>query len=218
MTDFAAARHNMVEGQIRTNKVTNPQLLAALGEIPREQFLPVERRAAAYVDEDVRIAADRYLIEPMVLSRLLEVAQVGKTDVALDIGCGPGYSTAVLARLAGTVVGLESDPALARQASDLMTRLASDAAIIVEGPLRQGYPKHAPYDVIVIGGAVAEIPPAIFDQMAEGGRLVTVRRPPGGVGEGVLMLKRHGAVSSRGVFDAATPYLIGFAPAPRFVF
>ncbi len=218
MTDFTAARRNMVEAQIRTNNVTDPRVLAGVTEIPRELFVPAERRAAAYVDEDVRIAPDRYLMEPMVLSRLLQAAQVGDRDISLVVGCGTGYATAVLARLARTVVGLESNPVLARKARELMTKLAGDAVLIVEGDPTRGCPERAPYDVILIGGAVAEIPQAIFDQMAEGGRLVAVRRPPGGVGEGVLWLKVRGTVSGRSLFNAATPYLEGFAPAPRFAF
>ncbi len=218
MTDFAAARHNMVEGQIRTNRVTEPALIEALAALPREIFVPIERRGIAYVDDDIRIAANRFLMEPLVLARLMQAAEVSKSDIALDIGCCTGYSTALLARLAATVVGLDSDAALAQQASDTLAALAIDNAIIVQGQLAGGYPKHSPYDVILIGGACAEVPSAIAEQLAEGGRLVTVRRAGRGMGEGLLMVKKHGAVSSRAVFDAATPYLPGFEPRRQFTF
>jgi protein-L-isoaspartate(D-aspartate) O-methyltransferase len=218
MTDFAAARHNMIEGQIRTNKVTDPALLDALASLPREQFVPVERRTAAYIDEDLRLGGERYMMEPMVLARLLQAAEPTRTDVALDVGCGTGYATAVLARLAATAIGLESDSALARTAAETLARLAIDNAIVVEGKLADGYAKHGPYDVILVNGAVVEFPPALLEQLAEGGRLVGVRRPGSGPGAAVLMLKRHGAVAGRTLFEAATPYLAGFAPTPRFVF
>jgi len=218
MTDFAAARHNMIEGQIRTNKVTDPALLDALAALPREQFVPVERRSAAYVDEDLRLSGDRFMMEPMVLARLLQEADPTRTEVALDVGCGTGYATAVLARLAATAIGLESDAALVRAATETLARLAIDNAIVVEGKLADGYAKHGPYDVILVNGAVTEFPPALLDQLAEGGRLVGVRRPGSGPGAAMLMLKRHGAVAGRTLFEAATPYLSGFAPKPRFVF
>lgn len=218
MTDFAAARHNMVEGQIRTNKVTDPALIDALSSLPREQFVPAERRSVAYMDEDLRIGGDRHLLEPMILARLLQEAEPTKTDVALDIGCATGYATAVLARLTATAIGLESDPALARQAGETLSRLAVDNGIVVEGPLADGYPKHGPYDVILIDGAVGDVPRAILDQLAEGGRLVTIRRRGPAMGEAVLYLKRHGAVAARPLFDAAAAYLPGFAPRAGFVF
>lgn len=218
MSDFAAARHNMIEGQIRTNKVTDPALLDALAALPREQFVPVERRSAAYIDDDVRLSGERYMMEPMVLARLLQAAEPTKTEVALDVGCGTGYATAVLARLAATAIGLESDANLARLAGETLGHLAIDNAIVVEGKLADGYARHGPYDVILVNGAVAEFPPALLEQLAEGGRLVGVRRPGSGPGAAMLMLKRHGAVAGRTLFEAATPYLAGLAPKPRFEF
>jgi len=218
MTDFAVARHNMIEGQIRTNKVTDGALLEALEALPREQFLPVERRNVAYIDDDIRLAGNRYLMEPMVLARLLQAAEPTKTEVALDVGCATGYATAVLARLTATAVGLESDAGLARQASETLARLAVDNAIVVVGKLADGYAKHGPYDVILVNGALAEFPPALIDQLAEGGRMVGIRRAGRGLGAATLVLKRHGAAAQRTLFEAATPYLPEFAPKPRFVF
>jgi protein-L-isoaspartate(D-aspartate) O-methyltransferase len=218
MTDFAVARHNMIEGQIRTNKVTDPALLDAFAALPREQFVPVERRSAAYVDEDLRLSDERYMMEPMVLARLLQAAEPTRTDVALDVGCATGYATAVLARLTATTIGLETDAALARTATETLARLSIDNAIVVEGKLADGYAKHGPYDVILVNGAVTEFPPALLEQLAEGGRLVGVKRPGTGPGAAMLMLKRHGTVAGRTLFEAATSYLAGFAPKPRFVF
>ncbi len=218
MVDYTESRWNMVESQIRTNKVTDPTLLAVMANLPRECFVPEPLRGIAYVDEDIPLGKGRYLMEPMVLARLLQTAAVGAEDVVLDVGCATGYSTAVLARLANTVVAVESDPELAARATGTLAELGIDNAVVVEAPLREGYPKQAPYDVIFIGGGVPEIPPLIADQLAEGGRLVTVVAEEGAVGRGTLMIRSGGVLSDRPVFDAATPPLPEFSREPGFVF
>jgi protein-L-isoaspartate(D-aspartate) O-methyltransferase len=218
MADYTAARRNMVENQIRTNRVTDEALLAVMGEVPRECFVPETLRGIAYVDEDIAIGKGRYLIEPLVLARLLQTAAVEPNDVVLDVGCATGYSTAVLARLANTVVAVESDPDLAAQATATLAGLGLDNAVVVEGPLSEGYSKQAPYDVIVLGGAVPRISQTIADQLGEGGRLVAVVTDSGPMGRGLLMTRSGGTLSQRPVFDAATPPLPGMALEPGFVF
>ncbi len=215
--DYAAARHNMVENQIRTNKVTDPALIAALKELPRELFVPKAVRGIAYVDEDVKVADGRYLMEPMVLARLLQAAAVRTSNMALDVGCATGYSTAVLARLASAVVGLESDPALAAEAGERLSELNIDNAVVVEGRLGDGYKRQAPDDVILLGGRVEEIPSGILDQLAEGGRLVAVVLGDG-TGRGMLMTRHQGVLSSVEVFDATAGLLPGFERPEKFVF
>ncbi len=207
----------MVEGQIRTNKVTDGPLIAALSDLPRERFVPPGLRGTAYVDEDLPLGHDRHLMEPMVLARLLQAAAVEPGDVALVIGSGTGYSAAVLARLCTTVVAIEENGALAGDASALLSELGIDNAVVVEGPQAEGYARQAPYDVILIDGAVAAIPPVILDQLAEGGRLVTVVREDR-VGRATLVGRRGGVASRRVIFDAATPLLPGFAAEPEFAF
>ena len=216
--DYAAARLNMVESQIRTNKVTDERIINAMLNLPRERFVPKQLRGIAYVDDDIHIGSNRYLMEPMVLARLLQVANIGGRDIVLAIGIGAGYDAAVLSRLAATVVALEGDSALASGASRLLAELGMDNVAVVEGPLAAGYPRQAPFDVIVLGGAVEEIPAALYDQLAEGGRLVAVVAPPGEPGRAVLAVRTQGAISVRPVFDAATHRLPGFAREPGFVF
>ena len=218
MPDFASVRRNMVDCQIRTNKVTDARIIAAFGDLPREAFVDASSHAAAYIDDDVRIAEGRYLMEPMVLARMVQSLDIGAGDVVLDIGCGTGYSSALLARLAATVVALESDPALAQQATEALTALAVDNAVVVEGPLTDGYAAQAPFDVIFFGGAVAEIPKPIIRQLGEGGRIVAVIRPHPGPGIATLGQCTNGIVSFRTLFDAATPLLPGFAKQAGFVF
>ncbi len=218
MVDFAAARSNMVESQIRTNKVTDPHLLDAFETIPRERFVPEPLRGIAYVDEDVALGGQRFVMEPMVLAKLLQAARPGPGDVALDLGCGSGYATAILSRLVATVVALEVDAALAAAANQTLDELEIDNVVVVEGRLAEGYPKQAPYNVILLNGAVSEVPLAIADQLAEGGRLVTVVSVGAGLGRATLMRRDSGVISSRILCDASVPVLPGFEAAPGFVF
>ena len=173
---YEIARANMVDNQIKTNRVTDLRLIEALERLPRERFVPEAKRGIAYVDEDIDLGGGRWLMEPMVLARLLQAADVQRDEMVLVIGCATGYAAAVLAHLAGTVVALESDEALAAAAEAAVADLEIDNLVVVRGALTAGYAKQAPYNVILIDGAVAEIPPEICDQLSEGGRLVTVRR------------------------------------------
>ncbi len=215
--DFAAARRNMVDRQLRTNKVTDEAVLEALMQVPRERFVLDGLRGAAYVDEDLPLGNGRFLIEPMVFGRLLQAAAVRRSDLVLDVGCGTGYSAAVLSRLATMVVALECDGALARRTGAALAELSIDNAVVVEGPLEQGWPAQAPYDLILLGGAAEPMPEGLMAQLAEGGRLVGVEMR-GGIGRAVLYLRRRGVVSARTLFDAAVPVLPGLAAEPSFVF
>jgi protein-L-isoaspartate(D-aspartate) O-methyltransferase len=218
MPDFATARLNMVEGQVRPNKVVDQRVVDAMMAVPREQFVPKAARGVAYVDEDIPVAPGRYLIEPMVLGRMLQEARLAPEDIVLVIGAGTGYSAAVLSRIAATVVAVESDADLARRASATLQEQGAENAVVVEAPLADGYPKQAPYDVVIIDGAVAEVPEALLGQLAEGGRLVGVVAPDGRLGRAMLYERRGGAVAGRVLFEAGTPLLPGFSPAARFVF
>jgi len=208
----------MVESQIRTNKVTDPRIVDAFGTVPREAFVGEAQRGIAYIDEDLEVAPGRYLMEPMVLARLLQAAAPQAGDMALDIGCATGYSTAVLARLAETVVGLERERALIDAANRTLNALDVDNAVVVEGALEAGYQKQAPYNVIVFQGAVAAVPETVKRQLADGGRLVAVVVDPAGIGRGTLVQRAGDSFSSRTLFDAATPLLPGFAREAGFVF
>jgi protein-L-isoaspartate(D-aspartate) O-methyltransferase len=218
MVDNAATRLNMVDCQLRTNKVSDLGILEAFETLPRELFVPESMRGFAYVDEDIKISEGRWLMEPMVLARLLQAAEPEAGDVALDIGCGLGYATAILARLTATVVALESDGEMAGTANRILSELGIDNAVVVEGSLVEGCPKQAPYDLILLGGAVAEVPRAITDQLADGGRLIAVVKDQPGMGQATLMRRNGEVVARRTLFDAATPVLPDFAREPGFVF
>ncbi len=217
--DYSIARRNMVEGQIRTNRVTDPLVITALKTLPREVFVPKAMQSACYLDEDVPLGGGRALMEPVALARLLQEAAVRNTDAVLVIGAGTGYAAAALAHMASAVVALESDADLANGASRRMADLGIDNVAVVTGPLDLGYPQQAPYDVIFFDGAVADIPAAICDQLAEGGRLVAVVQPDRvRMGRATLVTRNEGAVGRRVVFDANVAMLPGFEPEAAFTF
>lgn len=216
---FAKARRNMVDSQILPNRVTHDKIIEAFEELPRELFVPKARQALAYADESVLIEDDRYLMQPMVLARLLETLATRPTDVALCIGSGSGYAIAVLSKLVDTVVALESNDNLRQKAEKTLTDLAIDNVVIVEGKLSKGHPSEAPFDVILIDGGVTEVPAEIAQQLSEGGRLVAVEMPEGRkVGRGVIITRYGQSVNKREVFDASEPLLPGFEKEAEFAF
>lgn len=221
MTDFAALRRMMVDGQVRTADVTDQRLQSAMLSVPRERFVPAEKASLAYLDLDVLVSEpgvpERRLLKPMVLAKLLQTAGVRETDHVLDVGCATGYSTALLARLAATVTGVEENPGIARRAAEALAAAGVDNAKIVTGPLVQGYPGDAPYDLIVLEGSSEIEPEMLLDQLKDGGRLVCVLgRSP--VGKATLYRRIGGELSGRPVFDAAAPLLSGYVKPAEFVF
>ena len=216
--NYQTARTNMVESQVRTNKVTDRAVIAALLAVPRERFVPPALRGIAYVDEDLPLGQGRHLMEPMVLARLLQSAAVQPTERVLDVACATGYSSAIAARLAARVVGVESVALHLRRARELMAELKITNVELVEGAPAEGAPGLAPFDVILVNGAVTEIPAALKAQLVDGGRLVAVIKRAIGLGQAMLTVRLGEVWSSRVLFDAATPLLPEFEPKESFVF
>ncbi len=217
MINYEAQRVKMVDNQIRPTDVTSHSVLSAFLSVPREEFVPADKKALAYIDADIAVGNGRYVMEPSPLAKLLQMATIGKEDVILEVGCNTGYASAVLSQLAGSVVALESDATLAAAATENLSRLGCDNVAVITGALEAGYAAEAPYDVIFLHGAVRLMPQALFDQLRDGGRLVAV------IGEGnasraTLFTKERGVVASRPVFNTAVHPLPGFEPAPEFVF
>jgi len=221
MTDFAAARRMMVDNQVRPSDVTDMRVLAAMLEVPRERFLPPSNAALAYLDLDVPVTAgdggnQRRMLTPMVLAKLLQAAEIGPADRVLDVGAATGYSAAVLARLAGSVVALEQDEALAGRAREALSAVGVLNVEVAVGPLSRGWLGGAPYDVILLNGAAEVAPQALLRQLGDGGRLVGIEgRVPG---KATIYRAAGGEVSARAVFDAAAAVLPGFERPPAFVF
>ena len=218
MSVYETARAHMIESQLRPNKVTDERVIGAFAQLRRELFVPEHLRGVAYIDEDLPIGHGRYLMQPMVAARLLQIAAVEPKETALVVGAGVGYEAALLSLLARSVIALEEDAELARFGRSALVEHGIATASYVEAPLTGGHRQRAPYDVILFGGAVAEIPQEINAQLGEGGRMLAVLRPGGRVGRATVMLRTGGVLAQRVIFDAATPLLPGFVPKPAFVF
>lgn len=224
MANIDLARHNMVEGQIRTNKVTDARLVGALRLVPRHIFVPPARQTMAYSDDPVPLGNGRSLLPPMVAARLYQAAAVTENDLVLVVGAGIGYGAAVLGELASAVVALEDDESLLAAARSVLEggreELAElgtgDNIILVEGPLAEGWAKQAPYDVIAIEGAVEEVPQSLLDQLGPNGRLVCVLREPGQPGRATIIRHSGSGFAETSLFDAMLPILPGFTRAREF--
>lgn len=218
MSVYDTARANMVESQIRPNKVTDERVIAAFGRIRRELFVPPALAGVAYADENLPLGGGRYLMQPMVAARLFQAAAIGRGDTVLVVGAGVGCEAAVAAALGRSVVALESDAELARlgRAGLVEERIAS--ASYVEGSLLPGHRARAPYDVILFAGAIAEIPAEIASQLGDRGRMLAVLRPGSGIGRATLVTRTGELLARRAIFDAGTPLLAEFATKPAFVF
>lgn len=217
--NYRVARENMVEGQVRPSSVTRPDLVEAMRRIPREMFVPAALAPLAYIDEDLSLGDGRYLIEPTTMARLIQATDLKADDLVLDIGCGTGYSTALLASLVNTVVAVDSDKDLIAKAEKILSGLDICNAAIFHGDHTGGFARQAPYDVILINGMVHGVPQSLTDQLADNGRLVCVLAPERGKMGLATLFERHGdTISSRPLFDAAVPVLSGFEKKPEFTF
>ena len=219
MVDFAQARRTMVDCQIRTSDVTDLRVIAAFLDVARERFVPTARKAIAYLDRDVPVSdtVPRALLKPMVFAKLVQAAEIAATDRVLDVGCATGYSSAVLGKLAASVVALEEDAALARTAAETLAACGARNVAVASGPLRAGWPHDGPYDVIVLQGVTEIAPDSLLAQLKEGGRLLAVLGS-GPMGKATIWRMAGARATPQPLFDAAAPLLPGFVKPPAFVF
>ena len=218
--DLNQARFNMIEQQIRPWEVLDPQVLELLMAVRREDFVPAAHRALAFVDMEIPTgsAPGQVMLAPRVQARLVQDLAVKKTDKVLEIGCGTGYTTALLAKLGAQVLALEIDAGLAKQASANLQQAGIANAQVRQADGSQGAASDGPFDVILLSGSVAEVPQALLDQLSVGGRLAA------SVGDEPMMratvVTRTGTQSfvSTQPWDANAPRLSGFAETPAFQF
>ena len=215
--DFESARQKMVDNQVRTTDVTSHSVLKAFLTVGREKFLPANMASIAYIDEDMEVAEGRFAMEPSPLAKLLQLADIRKTDLVLEVGCATGYASALLSLMADSVVALESDEALAESATETLSSNGFENVAVVSGPLAAGYPSAAPYDVIFVNGAVEELPEAFGAQLRDGGRMVAVIGT-GGAAQARLFVRSGDDISSRPVFNASVKPLPEFTKKPEFIF
>ncbi len=221
MIDHATQRLNMVESQVRPSDVTDRRITRAMHDIPREEFVPGRIKSIAYADEHLKVSdaggRQRYILAPRLLAKLIQLLNIEPDALVLDVAPATGYSTAVLARLGQTVIALEEDPSLAERSRAALAAVGCDNAVVVTGPMQAGAPDEGPYDAILINGAVSTVPPALLDQLKDGGLLAAVRIE-NGVGRATLWTRHGMTFDRRAAFDASAPYIPGFEPEVGFKF
>lgn len=209
MTDFAARRTMMVDTQVRTNDVFSFPVIEAMLSVPREEFVPASKRGIAYLGENMKIGQSRVMLEPRTIGKMLDALDIQPSDMVLDLGCGLGYSAALIARMAEAVVAIEDDRDLAVEAERCLTEAGIFNVAVLQAALTEGAPRQGPFDVILIEGAVEDVPAALIDQLNEGGRIVALFRE-GSLGVVRMGLRRQGHTSWRYLFNANAPLLPGF--------
>jgi protein-L-isoaspartate(D-aspartate) O-methyltransferase len=221
MSGFSTARQKMVDGQVRTNDVTDRRILDAMLALPREDFVPEDKRALAYLDLDLDVAAagsaKRFLVKPMLTAKMLQAADIAAADNVLIVGCATGYAAAIAAKLAAKVTAVESDPALVAKGSKILAQLGLANVTFKVAEAAAGDPEGAPYDVIILNGATEVTPETLYRQLKDGGRLVGVfamSRPA----RAMIVTHSHDDFGNRALFDAAAPVLPGLERRPAFVF
>lgn len=215
MTDFATRRTMMVDTQVRPSDVTKYPIIAAMLSVPREAFVPAQMREAAYAGEHVTLGNGRVVLDPRTLAKMLDALDIQGTETVLDIGCGLGYSSAIIARMADAVVAVEEDEALATEAQRALSAQGVDNAAVNHGKLAAGAPKAGPYDVIVLQGAAEVIPDSLVSQLKEGGRIGALFME-GNLGVARVGYKNDGRITWRQVFNASAPVLPGFEMRKAF--
>lgn len=216
MSEFASRRMMMVDTQVRPSDVTKFPIIEAMLHVPREVYVPRDKREAAYVGANVEIAPGRVLLDARTLAKMLDALDIQPDELVLDLGCGLGYAAAVMARLAETVVAVEEDEALAAEAQRVLSEEGVDTAVVVTAPLTGGAAKHGPYDVVLVEGGVETLPDAIATQLKEGGRIAAVFLD-GALGTVRIGHKIDGRISWRFAFNASAPVLPGFGKRQGFV-
>ncbi len=223
MIDTAVQRLNMVESQVRPSEITDRRIIRAMNEIPREEFVPLPMRQIAYSDGEVRLKTAqpggqvRGLMAPRTFAKLLQLAKIDEGDVVLDVGCATGYSSAVIYRIAETVVALEQDPEMIEKAIELNEKLGLDNIVVVTGQLEAGYPSEGPFSAIILEGAVSKVPESLLDQLKDGGRLVAVVEN-GSVSKAVVWHRFGENFDRSTAFEVSSPSLPGFSAPATFDF
>lgn len=215
MSDFTARRIMMVDTQVRPSDVTKFPIIDAMLDVARENFVPRDRREAAYMDGNIALGTDRVVLEPRTFAKMLDAIDLQNDELVLDIGAGLGYSSAVMAHIAQAVVACEAEEALFNDAATALSDAGADNVIPHHGDLAAGVAEHGPYDVIIIEGGVEEVPGAILDQLKEGGRIAALFME-GALGDLRVGRKIDGRMNWRSAFNASAPVLPGFSKAREF--
>jgi len=215
MTDFAARRTTMVDTQVRPSDVTKFPIINAMLSVPREMFVPADRVEAAYVGENLDLGGGRVMLDPRTLAKMLDALALTPADLVLIVGAGHGYAAAVVARMVNAVIALEEDAVMATEAERALAEVGADNAAVLTGPLAEGVAKHAPYDAMLIEGAIEVLPEGLAGQLRDGGRIAALFRE-GNLGVCRIGIARDGRIAWRHAFHASAPVLPGFVAARAF--
>ena len=216
---FATLRKAMVNSQIRPNKVIDDQVIEAFSTVPRELFVNRQMQELAYIDEDIHLSGGRFIIEAMVMARMIQALKLTPSSNVMCIGAGTGYGAAILSSLAASVIAIETRAQMVEKAQQIVAGLDIGNVAFVKSRLQDGFPSEAPYHGIIIEGGIEYVPHVLFDQLSNGGHLVSVLRTRGSdVGEATLWQKHNGHITSKAFFTAQVPVLDEFKLKPKFKF
>ncbi|MGC6473524.1 MAG: protein-L-isoaspartate O-methyltransferase family protein [Candidatus Puniceispirillaceae bacterium] len=216
---FEALRKAMVDSQIRPNKVIDDRVIAAFMSVPRERFVSKNMQNLAYIDEDIHLSGGRFIVEAMVMARIIQTLALDASQSVMLIGAGTGYTAALLSSLVESVIAIETRAQMVEKAQQAVTALDIGNVAVIKARLQDGYASEAPYDAIIIEGAVEQMPQSLLDQLADGGRLAAIWRPDGTqAGEACIWHKIGDAVTRTALFTAQVPVLDEFRAKPKFSF
>lgn len=214
---ISSMRRHMIDGQLLPNDVTDENVIAAIEQVNRETFVPEERKGVAYLDKSIKIASNRYMMEPLTFAKLISSADIKSEELVLDIAPGTGYSSAVLSKMVDAVVAIEENQDLAQIATDNLAAEDCDNVAVVSSSHIDGLAKQGPYDLIFIGGMIDEVPSALLKQLTENGRILCVLNQEG-FGRAAIVTNQDDVVGVRILFDTAAPQLPGFEKVKTFEF
>ncbi len=205
--DFYTLRKNMVDSQLKPNKIVNKNLIDAFLRVPREIFLSKKIINQSYVDDNIDLTKNRYMLNPMIISRLIQALNVKQNDTILVLGSNVGYSSVILSYLCNTVIGIEAIKSFYEFSTSVLMKLDVNNVAIIKGKIEYGFPDQHPYDNILIEGGVNFVPERILNQLADNGKLVTVEVDEGNIGKAVIFKKQKNNYSKSFLFDANVPLL-----------
>ena len=217
--DFKIARKNMVENQIRANKVTNLNVINAFLDVPREKFVPDALQEISYVDEDIQLSRNRFMMKPMILARLFQSLNLKGNENILHVGSNSGYGSAILSRMCSSVISLESDKKLFETSIHTFSNMGFDNVVPLHGSMENGVEKEAPFDIIFIEGSIETEPKSLFGQLNENGKLIAIIRPANiKIGKAKLFFKISNEIGIENLFDAQVSKLSIFKSKTKFSF
>ena len=217
--DFELARKKMVENQIRANKVTDISIIDAFNYVRREKFVPDSLKAISYIDEDIQLSRNRFMMKPMILARLFQSLSLQGNENILHIGSNTGYSSAILSRICSSVICIESDKKLFETSVNVFSEMGFDNVIPLHGLMEHGVIKEAPFDIIFIEGSIEIEPKTLFGQLNDNGKLIVIIRPENmKIGKAKLFFKKNNEIGIENLFDAQVSKLSIFKSNSKFLF